>query len=100
MCGIVGYIDIEKRSGANLTLLAEMADTVAHRGPDSTGYFAEGSVGLGFRRLAILDLQGGDQPIYNEDRSIVLVCNGEIYNYKELRHSLEQKGHRFRSNVD
>jgi asparagine synthase (glutamine-hydrolysing) len=100
MCGIAGYIDIEKRSGAELSLLTEMADTLAHRGPDSARYFIDGAVGLGFRRLAILDLKGGDQPIYNEDRSIVLACNGEIYNYRELRHWLEQKGHRFRSNVD
>src|SRR5215216_2349 len=100
MCGIVGYMDIGRRLKADRRVLIEMADIIAHRGPDSAGYFTGDWVGLGFRRLAIIDIEGGDQPIYNEDHSIVLVCNGEIYNYRQLRHDLEQKGHLFRTDCD
>ena len=77
-----------------------MSNALVHRGPDSSGYFEDQNVGLGFRRLSIMDLQGGDQPIYNEDRSLVLLCNGEIYNYCELAHELRQKGHAFRTKSD
>jgi asparagine synthase (glutamine-hydrolysing) len=77
-----------------------MADKVAHRGPDSHGYFVDGSMALGFRRLSIIDLSSGDQPITNEDGSVVLICNGEIYNYRELRRELQGKGHTFRTNTD
>jgi asparagine synthase (glutamine-hydrolysing) len=71
-----------------------------HRGPDSAGYFVEENIGLGFRRLSIIDLQGGDQPIFNEDHTVVLMCNGEIFNYRELTQKLTQKGHHFRTNCD
>jgi asparagine synthase (glutamine-hydrolysing) len=77
-----------------------MTETMVHRGPDSSGYFNERDVGLGFQRLCIIDPVGGDQPLYNEDESVVLVCNGEIYNYRELRKMLIQKGHAFRTNSD
>jgi asparagine synthase (glutamine-hydrolysing) len=77
-----------------------MTNTLVHRGPDSPGYFTEDGVGLGFRRLSIIDLAGGDQPIYNEDESLVLMCNGEIYNYRELRETLLAQGHTFRTNSD
>lgn len=77
-----------------------MTETLVHRGPDSSGYFVTDDIGLGFRRLSIIDPAGGDQPLYNEDESIVLVCNGEIYNYRELRKELTQKGHTFRTNCD
>lgn len=77
-----------------------MAQTIAHRGPDSSGYFLEEELGLAFRRLSIIDLEGGNQPMTNEDGSIVLVCNGEIYNYHELRAGLELKGHSFRTKSD
>lgn len=77
-----------------------MSGKLSHRGPDAEGYFVDGSIGLGFRRLSIIDLAGGDQPIYNEDNSIVLMCNGEIYNSRPLRHELEQKGHVFRTQSD
>ncbi len=77
-----------------------MMDVVAHRGPDSAGCFIEKEVGLGFRRLSIIDCETGDQPIYNEDRSAVLICNGEIFNYRELRESLLARGHQFCSRSD
>jgi asparagine synthase (glutamine-hydrolysing) len=77
-----------------------MTDTLTHRGPDSSGYFVEGGVGLGFRRLSIIDLSSGDQPLYNEDESVVLLCNGEIFNYLELKRQLAEKGHVFRTGSD
>jgi asparagine synthase (glutamine-hydrolysing) len=100
MCGIVGYLDMRNERPAEQDILLKMADAVAHRGPDSSGYYLEDHVGLGFRRLSIIDLHGGDQPIYNEDRSVVLICNGEIYNYRELREALKKKGHTFRTHSD
>jgi asparagine synthase (glutamine-hydrolysing) len=77
-----------------------MTDKLVHRGPDSAGYFIEDHLALGFRRLSIIDLEGGNQPIYNEDGSVVLMCNGEIFNYLELKKVLIQKGHSFRTNSD
>ena len=81
-------------------LLGRMTDKLVHRGPDSAGYFVDHCVALGFRRLSIIDLESGDQPIYNEDGSVVLLCNGEIFNYLELKKVLIQKGHSFRTNSD
>jgi asparagine synthase (glutamine-hydrolysing) len=100
MCGLVGYIDLRGEREVDENVLVRMTEAVVHRGPDSAGYFIEGPVGLGFRRLSIIDPEGGDQPLFNEDSSIVLVCNGEIYNYRELRGRLAQKGHLFRTNCD
>ena len=100
MCGFVGYTDLKNEREASRPLLAEMTKRLVHRGPDSDGYFVEGATGLGFRRLSIIDLVSGDQPIYNEDGSLVLLCNGEIYNYRELRNALQQKGHVFSTNSD
>jgi asparagine synthase (glutamine-hydrolysing) len=100
MCGFAGYIDLNNERQADQAVLARMTDKLVHRGPDSDGYFLEGSVGLGFRRLSIIDLAGGDQPIFNEDKSIVLLCNGEIYNYRELTAELVSKGHTFRTRSD
>ena len=100
MCGFVGYTDLKNEREVSRPLLAEMTERLVHRGPDSDGYFVEGVTGLGFRRLSIIDLTSGDQPIYNEDRSLVLLCNGEIYNYRELRNALQQKGHVFSTNSD
>jgi asparagine synthase (glutamine-hydrolysing) len=77
-----------------------MCASIEHRGPDSRGKFLEDGVGLGIQRLAIIDLQTGDQPIFNEDESVVVVLNGEIYNYVELRSELEERGHRFRTRTD
>ena len=81
-------------------LLTRMTDKLVHRGPDSAGYFVDHSVALGFRRLSIIDLESGDQPIYNEDGSLVLMCNGEIFNYLELKKVLIRKGHSFRTKSD
>jgi asparagine synthase (glutamine-hydrolysing) len=100
MCGISGFIDLRGERDADRDILLRMSETLTHRGPDSSGYFSEDTLGLGFRRLSIIDLEGGDQPIFNEDRSLVLVCNGEIFNHLELRRRLEQQGHRFRTRSD
>lgn len=93
-------MDLRDERRINEETLVRMADTITHRGPDSSGYFIENNVGMGFRRLSIIDLQGGNQPIYNEDRSLVLICNGEIYNYVALREELQQQGHVFSTNSD
>jgi asparagine synthase (glutamine-hydrolysing) len=100
MCGFVGVFDRRRGEAADPALLRRMAGRLVHRGPDSEGYFAEGPVGLGFRRLAIIDPAGGDQPLYSEDGSVVLVCNGEVYNHRELRQGLERRGHRFATGSD
>jgi len=98
MCGICG---IASREGApDAERLAAMSAALVHRGPDSGGEHFDGPVALGARRLSIIDLAGGDQPIENEDGSCVVVQNGEIYNYPELRRELEREGHRFRTNCD
>lgn len=95
MCGIAGKIS--DSAAADSSLLAKMCDVVRHRGPDSYGSFIEDGTSLGIRRLAVIDLDTGDQPVFNEDRSVVVVLNGEIYNYKELRQQLERSGHTFRT---
>jgi asparagine synthase (glutamine-hydrolysing) len=98
MCGICG---IASASGAlDPARLAAMSATLVHRGPDSDGTFVDGPVGLAARRLSIIDLERGDQPLANEDGTVTVVQNGEIYNYRELRHELERAGHRFRSRGD
>ena len=97
MCGIVGRAGTAPVREAEL---ATMCDAIAHRGPDDWGIFAEGGAGLGMRRLSIIDLAGGHQPIGNEDGSVLVVLNGEIYNHLELRAELEQRGHRFRTRCD
>ena len=100
MCGFAGYLDMRHERAIDRDLLEKMTEKLVHRGPDSAGYFIDENVGLGFRRLSIIDLEGGDQPLFNEDESIVVVCNGEIYNYRELRSTLTQKGHTFRTGSD
>ncbi|HEY2373807.1 MAG TPA: asparagine synthase (glutamine-hydrolyzing) [Gaiellaceae bacterium] len=97
MCGICG---IASRDGVNRDRLAAMCATLVHRGPDSSGDYVDGPIGLAARRLSIIDLAGGDQPIASEDGSLVVVQNGEIYNYPELRRDLERDGHTFRTNCD
>lgn len=98
MCGFVGFVG---ESEDKERVLSNMMDTIVHRGPDSEGKYIDEDVALGFRRLSIIDLSSdGDQPLYNEDRSVVLVFNGEIYNYKELRAQLIELGHIFASNTD
>ena len=95
MCGICGFNFFDKN------LIRNMCDSIAHRGPNAKGYFTDKYISLGNRRLSIIDLsRAGNQPMFNEDRSIVIVYNGEIYNFKELRESLKKKGHSFTSNTD
>lgn len=97
MCGIAGMI---RRGGASQSGVKVMCDSMAHRGPDGMGLWSEGDVALGMCRLAIIDVAGGQQPLWNEDRTVGVVLNGEIYNFRELRTSLETKGHTFTSASD
>lgn len=99
MCGIVGFINKQSKKEKE-KIVKEMADKIIHRGPDSDGYYCDKDIALGFRRLSIIDLSGGSQPIYNETGDKVIIFNGEIYNYKELRNALEKKGHKFKTNTD
>jgi asparagine synthase (glutamine-hydrolysing) len=97
MCGIAGIIEKGKD---NQALMDKMLDIIAHRGPDAKTQYNKGNVTFGHRRLSIIDLSSGDQPMYNEDKSICIIFNGEIYNYKELRDELLLKGHIFKTNCD
>lgn len=99
MCGIVGQVNRD-RAPVDRALLERMCVALEHRGPDSRGIHAEDGAGLGIQRLRIIDLATGDQPIWNEDRSVVVVHNGEIYNFRELRTELQQRGHSFRTGSD
>ena len=99
MCGICGLIHFDGKP-ATRQLLAGMNDRLRHRGPDGEGYFIDGAAGLAMRRLKIIDIAGSDQPLTNEDGSIALIFNGEIYNYRELRQGLEARGHRFKTDGD
>ncbi len=99
MCGICG-IAMADGTPPEVEAVRRMNGRLVHRGPDSDGVFAEGGVALAMRRLSIIDLEGGDQPIANEDGSVVVVQNGEIYNYRELRAELERRGHRFATHSD
>ena len=97
MCGICGFTGkLENRED----VLKKMTAVITHRGPDSEGFYTDDSVNMGFRRLSIIDLDSGHQPIYNEDKTLVLTFNGEIYNYKELRATLIKKGHKFYTETD
>ena len=97
MCGICGFTGkLENRED----VLKKMTAVITHRGPDSEGFYIDDSVNMGFRRLSIIDLDSGHQPIYNEDKTLVLTFNGEIYNYKELRATLIKKGHKFYTETD
>ena len=99
MCGIVGFV---RNDGGAIdeALLSRMCNAIRHRGPDDDGFYVNGPVGLAMRRLAIIDLKSGQQPIHNQDRSAWIVFNGEIYNYLELREKLEKLGHTFYTNSD
>src|SRR5262245_57531708 len=100
MCGIAGVLYADRSRPVDRSILQAMGDSIAHRGPDAQGFWIEPGMALVHRRLSIIDLSGGDQPIGNEDGSIQVVLNGEIYNYQELRADLERRGHRFRTNSD
>src|SRR5215218_3298195 len=99
MCGIVGMVNLDGRA-AEAALLGRMNQAIFHRGPDEDGVYLKGHVGLAMRRLAIIDLKGGQQPIANEERTAWIVFNGEIYNFRELKKRLEDLGHRFRTDCD
>ncbi len=99
MCGIAGYVG-GRSDTARPEEVRQMCQTMVHRGPDDEGIYARGPAGLGMRRLSIIDVSGGHQPIHNEDQTIWVVFNGEIYNFPELRAELEQKGHRFYTYTD
>jgi asparagine synthase (glutamine-hydrolysing) len=100
MCGICGKFDFDLQARVSPALVKAMADTISHRGPDDEGYYVSGPIGLGFRRLSIIDLNTGHQPISNEDGSVWIVFNGEIYNYQELREHLLSRGHVFKTRTD
>ena len=97
MCGFVGYINNKKKDKKEIK---KMNDKIKHRGPDDEDYYIDEDIALGFRRLSIIDLAGGRQPMTNEDGSLVIVFNGEIYNYQELKSDLVKKGHIFKNNSD
>lgn len=97
MCGFTGFLD---NTSNKKEILNEMLDTIIHRGPDQVGEFINDNIALGFRRLSIIGVNNGLQPLFNEDNSLALVFNGEIYNYKELREELTNRGHIFKTNTD
>ena len=100
MCGIAGIVDTRPRARVESGTIHRMCERIVHRGPDDEGIFVRGGTGLGMRRLSIIDVAGGHQPVFNEDRSAWIVFNGEIYNFPELRAGLEKRGHEFRTNSD
>jgi asparagine synthase (glutamine-hydrolysing) len=99
MCGIAGYVSLDD-SPVDRGTIEHMVVAMKHRGPDAQTAHLDGPVGFGHARLSIIDLAGGHQPLFNEDKSVTVICNGEIYNYRELRELLVQKGHQFRTGSD
>ena len=95
MCGIAGIVSSDHQG-----VIRPMTDALAHRGPDGHGYYRDAHIALGHRRLSIIDLECGDQPISDETGRLQLIANGEIYNFPELRKQLEAAGHRFKTNTD
>ena len=100
MCGISGFVYHDRERFAAPEVVKRMCDTLVHRGPDDDGFYVKGNVALGMRRLSIIDLVTGHQPISNEDGKVWIVFNGEIYNFAELRDDLRAKGHEFATNTD
>src|SRR6267143_3836241 len=100
MCGICGEYNFGEGRPSQVAGLQKMTAAIAHRGPDDEGYFCRGPVGFGFRRLSIIDLEGGRQPMTDAQEQVWLVFNGEIYNFQELRIELEANGHRFKTRSD
>src|SRR5438552_14180362 len=100
MCGICGQFNFAGDEPVEPEIVRRMTDSIAHRGPDDEGYFFSGPLGLGFRRLSIIDLAGGHQPMFDAQQTVCITFNGEIYNYKELRQELKKYGHCFRTNSD
>lgn len=100
MCGICGIYNFKSNKPVSIDILKAMTDTLIHRGPDDEGFYISGSMGLGHRRLSIIDLEGGHQPMDNENQTIWVLSNGEIYNFTELRIGLKKKGHIFKTRSD
>jgi asparagine synthase (glutamine-hydrolysing) len=100
MCGIAGQFNFQRREPVKRETIVRMARSIAHRGPDDEGYLISGPLGLGFRRLSIIDLAGGHQPMSDTEATVWVIFNGEIYNYRELRAELQSKGHQFRTSSD
>src|SRR5437773_12011925 len=97
MCGICGQFNYGNQAPVVRQDVEAMTKTIAHRGPDDDGYLISGPLGLGFRRLSIIDLAGGHQPMSDAEETVWVIFNGEIYNFRELRQELESRGHRFRT---
>ena len=100
MCGIAGIVRFGRPGAASVDLLARMAGAIAYRGPDGSGIYVDDQAGLAHTRLSIIDLAGGAQPIHNEDGTLWIVYNGEVFNYPELRKGLSERGHRFYTTTD
>ncbi|MGH9342905.1 MAG: asparagine synthase (glutamine-hydrolyzing), partial [Terriglobia bacterium] len=100
MCGIAGILNADRSARIDPDMVHAMCQTIVHRGPDDEGIYTNGPVGLGMRRLSIIDLAGGHQPVHNEDKTVWVVFNGEIYNFPDLRPDLEKRGHRFYTHTD
>ncbi len=100
MCGICGIASPDLAQPVDADLLRRMNARIIHRGPDSDGFYIDGGFGMAMRRLAIIDVRGGDQPISSEDGQVLVTFNGEIFNFQELRRDLEQRGHRFATSSD
>ena len=100
MCGIAGIVTTEPSARQDVETIRLMCDAIVHRGPDDEGFYVYNGVGLGIRRLSIIDVSGGHQPIHNEDQSVWIVFNGEIYNFADLRRELESRGHSFYTQSD
>jgi asparagine synthase (glutamine-hydrolysing) len=100
LCGVVGIFDLKERKFPDVDLIVRMCDSLVHRGPDDEGYLFAPGIGLGHRRLAIIDPAGGEQPMYNEDGSVAVIFNGCIYNFREIKKTLEAAGHVFTTNCD
>src|ERR1700676_4379921 len=100
MCGICGIVQSDRAQQVSRDTLAGMNEQNIPRGPDDDGFFVEENVGLAMRRLSIIDIQTGHQPITNEDQSVWIVFNGEIYNHRDLRNDLQARGHRYRTRSD
>src|SRR6476620_8950357 len=100
MCGIAGKVNFDRSKSIDIQEIKQMTDSIRHRGPDDEGFYIQQNVGLGFRRLSIIDLSTGHQPIANEDESIWIIFNGEIYNYQELHDDLIRQGHVFKTKSD
>ncbi len=100
MCGICGIYNAQSGEPISRSTLEQMTHVISHRGPDDRGFYFDGALGLGFTRLSIIDLSSGHQPMCNETGDIWIVFNGEIWNYKQLRKTLVEKGHHFHTNSD